>query len=117
MDIAKPIIADLLSFGYVTGRPTVGIETVLISSRYSALINNVSKLGVYVYKVHSGSLAEQAGLKRADYIESIDGTVITSENQFWTLIESKNVGDVLKLVIYREGEGNIDIDLTIEEAH
>ncbi len=116
MDIAKPIIADLLSFGYVTGRPAVRIETVLISSRYSALINNVSKLGVYVYSVQSGSLAEQAGLKRADYIESVEGITITSENQFWTLIESKKVGDELKMVIYREGVGNLTLDITIEEA-
>ncbi|MBE6550575.1 MAG: trypsin-like serine protease [Ruminococcaceae bacterium] len=117
MDIAKPIIADLLSFGYVTGRPTVGIETILISSRYSALYNNVSKLGVYVYKVHSGSLAEQAGLKRADFIDTVDGVAITSENQFWSLIESKKVGDEIKIVIFREGVGNMDINLTIEEAH
>lgn len=117
IDIAKPIIADLLSFGYVTGRPTVGIETILISSRYSALYNNVSKLGVYVYKVHSGSLAEQAGLKRADFIDTVDGVAITSENQFWSLIESKKVGDEIKIVIFREGVGNMDINLTIEEAH
>ncbi|MEA4833123.1 MAG: trypsin-like peptidase domain-containing protein [Oscillospiraceae bacterium] len=114
VDNAKPIVADLIESGYVTGRPSIGIDTITISSKYSAMINGVNWLGVYVYNMDSDGAAAKAGIKRADYISSVDGETISTEERFWEIINSKKIGDKVDIEIKRQND-TITITVTIQE--
>jgi serine protease Do len=64
IDTAKPIISELRSHGYVSGRPMLGI-----------IMNNLAVggnvQGVYVQSIVEDGAAEQAGLQAGDIISQI----------------------------------------------
>lgn len=89
---AKPIISQLSSNGYVSGRPLVGISVTAMKS------------GLYVESVNAGSGAEKAGLAKGDLIVKIDGQAITSSTMFNEIRDKKSPGDYITLTIVRNGE-------------
>ena len=98
---AKPIIDDLMSSGYVTGRPLVGI--VIQSTKY----------GLFISSVNQGSGAEKAGLKTGDQILSVDGTEVSSTTEINKIRDTKKPGDKMKFKIVRAGQTKeIDVVLT-----
>lgn len=115
IDTAKPVIESLISNGYVTGRPQLGVSMVNITSEQSAFQAGVNELGVYIAKVSSGSAADEAGLQVKDRILSVDGTEISSSSEIAKIVNSKNVGDTLTLVVERDGK-QITIKATLKEA-
>ena len=115
IDTALPILYDLQKYGYVTGRPALDIETLLISSRYAAYARGLKYTGLYVYTVKKGSQAEADGLRSGDYIRSVDGETITTDEQFWEIIETKKVGDKITVELYR-GDTEITLSVTVTEA-
>ena len=98
---AKPIINELMSSGYVTGRPLVGIS--ISETRY----------GLFISSVQEGSGAEEAGLKANDMIIEVDGTKVSSTSEINEIRDKKKPGDTLKFKIMRDGETKeIDVKLT-----
>ena len=112
----KQIISDLMLYGYVRGRPSLGFTTVDITSMYSARVNGVSWIGVYLYEVQKGSNAEEAGLQYKDYISSVNGETITTSDRLYEILESTEVGDTIILEIWR-GKTAFDIVLIVEEEN
>ncbi len=98
---AKPIINDLMSAGYVTGRPLVGIG--ISETRY----------GLFISTIQEGSGAERAGLKVDDMILEVDGEAVTSTSEVNEIRDKKKPGDTLKFKILRErATMEIDVELT-----
>lgn len=98
---AKPIIDDLMSAGYVTGRPLVGIG--ISETRY----------GLFISTIQEGSGAEQAGLQVDDMILEVDGEAVTSTSEVNEIRDKKKPGDKLKFKILRErATMEIDVELT-----
>lgn len=89
---AKPIIEDLMSSGYVTGRPLVGIN--IKDTGYGLFISNVVQ----------GSGAEEAGLKVYDMILEVDGQKVSSTKEVNAIRDTKKAGDYLTFKIMRDGE-------------
>ncbi len=102
IDEAKPIIDDLTSSGYVTGRPLVGIS--IQPTRY----------GLFIAGVQEGSGAEKAGLKENDQIISVDDKKVSSTEEINKIRDTKKPGDTLKFKIAREGE-TLDINVVLSE--
>lgn len=75
IDVAKPVIEDLINYGYVTGRVDLGMTLLEISDMVTAMQYRVSQLGVYIYSVDNGSNAQEAGFRSGDYIQSVQGTI------------------------------------------
>lgn len=101
IDLLKPILNDLLSFGRPQrpARPWLGLFTTEVS-------NNVVVAGV----AHKGP-ARKAGLKRGDIIVATDGTRVTSLAAFYRQVWSLgDAGVEVPLTIYREGR-NLDVRL------
>jgi S1-C subfamily serine protease len=101
IDLLKPILNDLLSFGRPQrpARPWLGLFTTEVSS-------NVVVAGV----AHKGP-ARKAGLKRGDIIVATDGTRVTSLAGFYRQVWSLgDAGVEVPLTIYREGR-NLDVRL------
>lgn len=110
----KQIIEDLVNDGYVHGKFTVGITSVVVSDQWTANKYGVSKFGLYIYEVNKDSNADKAGLQAGDRIISVDGTEIDSFDTLKSLLDEHAVNDVLTFVIERAGE-EISVDVTLYE--
>ena len=100
---AKPIIDDLISSGYVTGRPLVGIGI------------NETRYGLFIGSVQEGSGAAEAGLKVGDMIISVDGEKATSSSAVNEIRDKKKPGDYLTFKILRDGE-TMEISVRLTES-
>lgn len=113
IDEATPIIDDLIQYGYVTGRPTLGISGENVTDVYSQYYD-VPK-GFFVRSVESGSAAEEAGIQVNDIVIGIEGNLIESIEEFNEIKEKYKAGDKITVSVYRDGE-IIDKDVTLGEA-
>lgn len=113
IDEATPIIDDLIKYGYVTGRPTLGISGENVTDVYSQYYD-IPK-GFFVRSVESGSAAEQAGIEVNDIVIGIEGNLIESIEEFNEIKENYKAGDKITISVYRDGE-IIDKEVTLGEA-
>ncbi|MBF0396299.1 MAG: PDZ domain-containing protein [Desulfobacterales bacterium] len=60
--------------------------------------------GVYVKSIIAGSPAEKAELKTGDVVLRFDHKPVTSHEQIGRTLQNKKVGDVVKLVVNRNGK-------------
>ena len=112
IDIALPIIEELIEKGYVSGRPQIGIEIMNITEAMSMQYN--VPVGVYVVNVVFGSAAEKAGIKSGDIIIKADGISVSTAEMLNDVKDKYKVGDTLTLTIVREGI-TIDVDVNLGE--
>ncbi len=96
------IITDYMQYGYVTGRPSMGITVANITEQYQSTFGWPA--GVYVNSVESGSCAETAGLKQGDIITKLGDTEVTSVSELSSAKNQFKAGESTTLTIYRSGE-------------
>lgn len=99
---AKPIVGDLIRYGYVQGRIDLGMTLLDIDSDQAAMMYRVSRLGVYVLKVTSGSQAETAGFTSGDCIQSVAGTTVATAADVNKILKQLKAGDTIEVVIIRD---------------
>ena len=104
IDNIEAYIEDIISYGYVTSKVTLGVNMLDILDERTALSYRVDELGVYILFVHDNSNASYAGLQSGDRIISADGAPVEKGNDLVDLIGTKSVGDVLELEIDRNNE-------------
>ena len=109
----KEIVDQLISQGYVSGRPTLGITGEEISSFYQRYYRFPA--GLYITEVAENSSAEALGLQPGDILVSIDGTQITDQDTLNSVIYAHEAGDTVEIVIYRGGR-QYSASLTLDEA-
>lgn len=109
------VIKDISEFGYVKGRPQLGVSLVDVKDSQAAWQYGVSKLGVYVYSVNDGSGAAQAGVKSGDLIQAIDNKSVSTTSDVKGIIQQHNVGDTVTLSIVRDNMQQ-DISVTLTES-
>ncbi len=102
IDEAKPVIDDLMSNGYVTGRPLVGVS---IQS---------TQFGLFVASVQKGSGAEAAGIQVKDQIIAVDGTAVSSTDEINEIRDKKKPGDTMVFKISRSGQ-TMELTVTLTE--
>lgn len=103
----KTIIQDLIQYGYVTGKPYMGIQMQSVpqdAQRYGV------SAGAYITGVASSSAAERAGLKEGDIIIAVDDTVVDSSSALSAAVSAYRAGDEAKLTVIRTNE---KMELTI----
>lgn len=114
IDEAKPIIEDLKTSGYVTGRPVIGIAGRDVTEQDSKYYN--IPVGIYVYQVSKYSAAEQAGIQAGDVITKFNGEEVKTSDELNDKKEKFKVGDTVTLTIVRNGETkSVDVKLTEEK--
>ena len=104
-------ISDLLNYGYVTGRPYLGVSTqdVTLRSRNRMWYYSDGTRCVLVEKVVSGSAAEKAGIQAGDLILKLEDKAISSGDELSSAIGNYKPGDTVTLTLQRDGE-----ELTVE---
>ncbi len=113
IDDAKKIIEDLTAYGYVKGRPTLGISGQNINAFYAQYYNVPQ--GFIVKNVENGSAAQQAGIQVNDIIVGIQGKMISSIEEFNEIKSNYSAGDEITVSVYRN-DNIMDIKVTLGEA-
>ena len=107
----KEIVEQLLNYGYVPGRPTLGLSAEALSQFYQHFYRLPA--GLYVTDVASGGAAWEAGVQAGDILVSIDGESLSSAEDLTRILSAHAVGDTVELYLYRSGrEGTVTATLT-----
>ena len=109
----KDIVEQIISQGYVSGRPWLGITGERISLFYQRYYRLPA--GLYISAVASGCNAAKAGITEGDILISVDGNKIYSQSDLDTLLYHYSAGDTVTIVIYRGGY-TMQADIQLEEA-
>lgn len=96
------IVDDLMEYGYVTGKPQLGISCQDVTETVSRMYD--LPIGVYVISVNEGSAAEKAGLETGDVIVAVDGEEIASYSELNAKKNLHEAGDEIELTYVRRGE-------------
>ncbi|MBR5315097.1 MAG: PDZ domain-containing protein, partial [Clostridia bacterium] len=109
INTAKPIIKDLIEKGHVTGRPSIGITIIEITSDYERFYYGVSDYGVYI----QNALNEE--LKAGDRIIAIDGNSVSSSANIKSILNGHKVGDEITITVSRKGK-ILDVKTTLIDS-
>lgn len=110
---AKPIISDLLDYGYVKGRPVIGVSTRDVSS-YMAQQYGWPQ-GAQIMSITTEN-AQNAGLQQGDIITAVDGTKVSSGSDLTEYKDKKSPGDTIELDVYKYATGkNEKIKVVLSE--
>lgn len=110
---AKPIVNQLIKYGYVKGRPLIGIIGQEIPENLANAYNIPA--GIFVTDVVDQSGAAKAGIKAKDILISLGGKKTSTMKELNAIKQKYKPGDTVKAVIVRNGK-KIQIKLTFTEA-
>lgn len=107
----KEIYEQLIQYNKVK-RPYIGISGYDLDEQ-TAEDNNLV-VGIYIKTIEDFSAGEKAGLKIGDVIVEVDGTKVTKMDELNAIKNQKQIGDTLKLKVFREGKEK-EITVTLQE--
>ena len=106
------IAQQLIDQGYVSGRPTLGLEGETLQIFYQHYYDLPS--GLYITRVDRGSDAYDKGIRERDILISIDRRRVTTMNELKQALLERQVGDTVEVIIYRGGN-QYQLTLTLTE--
>ena len=112
VDEAKPIIQELMTNGYVTGRPVIGIGGRAVTKEDARAYD--LKIGVYVSSMTPNGPAYMAGIKIGDIIVECEGEPIETVDDINKIKNKKSPGDKLSIKVYRKGS-YVDVSVILGE--
>ena len=107
------IVDDLMKYGYVTGKPQLGISCQDVTETIHDMYN--IPVGVYVTAVTDKSAADKAGIESGDVIIKIDDVEVSTTEELNAEKNKHEAGEIVKLTIVRNGEEK-DITVTLDEV-
>ncbi len=100
---AKPVVEDLIKFGYVKGRPVIGIASRDVTEYMAA--RQGWPMGVQVMEVYSGTGAEIAGLEQGDIIVKVDGKEVKTTDDLNKIKDTHMPGENLQMEVFKYDTG------------
>ncbi len=101
MNDVRHMIEDIIEYGYVTGKPYMGVVVTSVSGeaqRYG------TPAGAYILGVVEDSCADKAGLEEGDIITKIGETDVTSSDDLNNANKDYEAGETATLSVVREGD-------------
>ncbi len=124
IDITKTVVNDLLKYGYVKGRPALGINIASIFDSASYDYYRNGELAGYLFNSRYGlyivSTLRSTELKRGDRLIKMEGTRVTSSGMIAEILKSYKPGDSITVTVERltldpdDGNAIETINITIE---
>ena len=102
----RNIVTSIIEKGYIS-TPYIGVTVGNVSQESQ---DYGMPKGAAIRSVEKDSPAEKAGLQSNDIVTAVDGETISSYEELGKLISESQVGDELKLTVYRKGE---TLELTV----
>ena len=110
----KDIIEEIIEYGYVTGKPYLGIQVNVVDEQMQAY---GIPAGAVVEYVADGSCAQKGGLQVNDIITAIDDTAVDSPSALTAALSSNyKAGDTITLTVVRNLE-EIKLTITLDEQN
>lgn len=120
INTALSIYNDIVSHGYVTNRPMLGITYYAVSADYTysaiAWKNNLPYGSVVIKTINQNSDLANKNVQSGDIITAVNGTSLDSTDILLDAIERSKVGDTLTLSICRlnnNGSVNSTFDVKV----
>jgi S1-C subfamily serine protease len=110
---AKSILKELIDKGKVT-RPWIGIASTKVTPQLARYYRLPSNEGALVAGVEPYSPADDAGLRKGDVIEQIDGSRVEDPSQIASHVRKKRMNERLVLTVNRYGR-QIEVPVQIDE--
>ncbi len=107
------IIDDIMEYGYVTGKPQLGISCQDVTETIADMYN--LPVGVYVTAVTDGSAAEKAGLQSGDIIIAVDGEEISTSEELNAQKNLHSAGEAVEITFVRNGSERT-VTIILDEA-
>ncbi len=113
MNEAVPIVQDLVKYGYVKGRPIIGVSVRELTKEIAYYNNLPVESGLYIMSVSEGSGAYKSGLTRGDIIIKMQGEAVTTATQMNKIRDKYKAGDKVTVTFIRDGkEKTVNLTLT-----
>lgn len=109
---AKPIVKQLIKYGYVKGRPLLGISGREITAEIAQYYD--LPIGIYIVDVAEGSGAAKAGIRKKDILINLAGKKVTSMLDVNAIKKNYKAGDTVKAIVVR-GKKKINLKVTFGE--
>ena len=103
INMAKSIMSELIENGRVTNRPWIGIVSIKITRQLAHYYQLPVIEGALIAQVEPYSPADDAGLRKGDIIEEIDGNRINDPSQLSSQVRKKHISDQISMIINRYG--------------
>ena len=113
INIAKSILKELIEKGRVT-RPWIGVASLKVTPQLARHYGLHESEGALIAKVEPYSPADDAGLRKGDIIEGIDGNRIEDPSQIASHVRKKQVKDQLMLTVNRYGR-QLQVPIQVDE--
>jgi S1-C subfamily serine protease len=113
INTAKLILQELIKKGRVA-RPWIGISSMKVTPRLARYYGLPGREGALVAGVEPYSPADDAGLRRGDIIEEIDGKRIEDPSQIAAQVKSKKMNDRVVLTVNRYGR-QMQVPVQVDE--
>lgn len=114
---AKTVISDLITNGYVTGRPILGITCLQVSD-YLGAIQNMTP-GLLVTSIDENLAIAQSELIVGDTITAVNDTEVRTVDDVSAVIKDMSPGDTVTVTVIRIDsrgrEKTYDIDVVLSE--
>ena len=109
----KEIVEQLIEQGYVSGRPALGITGEAVSNFYQYYYRMPA--GLYITELEPDCDAAIKGLETGDILISIDENRITDMESLKSALYNYQIGDSVRIIIYRSGR-QYSVNVTLHEA-
>lgn len=112
---AKPIIEDIISRGYISGRVRIGITYTLLTDDVAEAYG--VKRGILIQSVDESCDVANTDLQKGDIMTELNGQELYSTQTIKAAIEGCEPGDVISAHIFRKGvteDEDTEFDITFE---
>ena len=108
-NVAANVAEQLIEYGYVRGRVSIGITYMDIKDSYTAMMYRVDAYGLYILESEQND-----ELKIGDRVTAFNGNVVTFSNDLKKYLKDCKVGDKVKLTVIRNGK-YVDVEIECYE--
>jgi serine protease Do len=113
VNTAKKILQELIEKGKVA-RPWIGISSIKVTPRLARFYGLPAREGALVAGVEPYSPADDAGLRKGDIIEEIDGSRVEDPSEIASKVKVKQMNEKLVLTVNRYGR-QLQVPVQVDE--
>jgi S1-C subfamily serine protease len=128
VETARRVVNDLLQFGRVR-KPSLGISPILVNGQLARVLDLPVREGLLIAEVTPGGAASRAGIRGAsrelrygpylipvggDILVGINGQPIRNTDDLDGILNTKSIGDQLKVEVIR-GTERLTLTVTLAE--
>lgn len=99
---AKPVIEELMEYGYIPDRPRIGISYYTLSEETAAMYN--VEAGICVVEIDESCNVADTELEPNDIITEMNGVSASDENAVSEIMSSLKAGDQMTCKVYRPSD-------------